>query len=82
MTINFKKHANFSFIRKSLFAHKKTWAVFAILLITALLLDFCFPLPKPGRDSPYAMVVLARDGTPLRAFPDKDHIWRHAISLQ
>jgi len=27
------------------------------------------------------VVVVARDGTPLRAFPGDDHVWRHAVSL-
>lgn len=45
-------------------------------------LDRCFPLPAPGRDSPYALVVVARDGTPLRAFPDKEHVWRHPVALK
>lgn len=66
---------------KTLISYKKIWAATACLLVGLVLLDFAFPLPPPGRDSPYAMVVLARDGSPLRAFPDKDHIWRHAISL-
>jgi penicillin-binding protein 1C len=26
-------------------------------------------------------VVVARDGTPLRAFPGRDHVWRHPVSL-
>src|SRR5262245_34879685 len=52
-----------------------------ILLLTLEVLDRCFPLPVPGRDSPYAMVVVARDGTPLRAFPGDDHVWRHPVSL-
>ena len=51
------------------------------VLATLAALDRMFPLPVPGRDSPYALVVVARDGTPLRAFPDKDHVWRHPISL-
>src|SRR5262245_2901559 len=44
-------------------------------------LDWWFPLPAPGRNSPYAVIVLARDGTPLRAFPGDDHVWRHPVSL-
>src|SRR3954468_1553483 len=52
--------------------------VCAVLL---LMLDWCFPLPVPGRDSPYALVVVARDGTPLRAFPGEDHVWRHPVAL-
>src|SRR6059036_1140850 len=52
-----------------------------ILLLALEVLDRSFLLPTPGRDSPYAMVVVARDGTPLRAFPGDDHVWRHPVSL-
>jgi penicillin-binding protein 1C len=52
------------------------------LAISVLLLDFVFPLPQPGRDSPAAVVVVARDGTPLRAFPDRQHVWRHTMTLE
>src|SRR5438128_6541313 len=51
------------------------------LLLAFAASDRCFPVPTPGRDSPYALVVLARDGTPLRAFPGSDHVWRHPVSL-
>ena len=56
--------------------------VFLSLIIVVLVLDWLFPLPVPGRNSPYAMVVVARDGTPLRAFPGDDHVWRHPVSLK
>lgn len=52
----------------------------ALLLLLAL--DLCFPPPLPGRDAPNALLIIARDGTPLRAFADRDHIWRHPITLQ
>ena len=52
------------------------------LLLLLVVLDRLFPLPTPGRDAPYAVVVLARDGTPLRAFPDHAHVWRHPVTLQ
>jgi penicillin-binding protein 1C len=55
--------------------------VLAIFLVALKALDLCFPLPTPGRASPYATVVVARDGTPLRAFPGEDHVWRHPVSL-
>jgi len=42
----------------------------------ALLLDRLFPLPLPDPASG-STVVLARDGTPLRAFPDRDGVWRY-----
>jgi penicillin-binding protein 1C len=51
------------------------------LVLTFEVVDGLFPLPAPGRDSPYAVTVLARDGTPLRAFPGDDHVWRHSIGL-
>lgn len=35
----------------------------------------------PGRDAPNALLIVARDGTPLRAFPDRDHVWRHPVTL-
>src|SRR2546425_1164471 len=60
---------------------RKLGVSLAILLLTFEALDRCFPLPAPERNSPYAMVVVARDGTPLRAFPGDDHVWRHPVSL-
>src|SRR2546426_736930 len=51
------------------------------MFLTLEVLDRCFPLPAPGRDSPYATVVVARDGTPLRAFPGDDNVWRHPVLL-
>src|SRR5262245_35833369 len=61
----------------------KRWLVVTgLAFATLLLLDFLFPLPEPGRESPYATVVVARDGTPLRAFPGEDHVWRHPVSLK
>jgi len=55
----------------------------ALLALVACLfiLDRIFPPPVPGRDGPRALVVVARDGTPLRAFPDRDHVWRHPVTL-
>jgi len=61
------------------------WRIFfsasAATLLMVLVLDRLFPLPTPGRNAPYAVVVLARDGTPLRAFPDREHVWRHPVAL-
>lgn len=47
-----------------------------------LLADQLFPPPLPGRSAPHAQVVVARDGTPLRAFPDRTHIWRHPVRVE
>ena len=50
-----------------------------LMLLTvafALLLDRLLPLPLPDPTGG-STVVLARDGTPLRAFPDDDGVWRY-----
>src|SRR5213596_29791 len=60
---------------------KKVGAGLLIMFLTLEVLDRCFPLPAPGRHSPYATVVVARDGTPLRAFPGDDYVWRHPVLL-
>lgn len=53
----------------------------ATLLLALLIADRLFPPPLPGRDSPRALLIVARDGTPLRAFPDRNHVWRHPVTL-
>jgi penicillin-binding protein 1C len=53
----------------------------AFLLLLALLLDRLFPLPLPSSTSG-STVVLARDGTPLRAFPDDDGVWRYPTRIE
>ena len=57
----------------------KRIAVSALLLIAlAFLLDRLFPLPLPGA-ADGGTVVLARDGTPLRAFADREGMWRYPV---
>lgn len=55
-----------------------------ILLLAGMLfaLDRLFPPPALDARSGYALVVLARDGTPLRAFPDSTHVWRYPVSIE
>lgn len=53
-------------------------ASLALILTALLLLDQLFPPPIP-RDEP-GMVVVARDGTPLRAWPDADGVWRFPVT--
>ncbi|MEJ2631239.1 MAG: penicillin-binding protein 1C [Acidihalobacter sp.] len=51
----------------------------AALFAAFLLLDRLFPLPLPtGKD--FAVVVTARDGTPLRGFADADGVWRYPVT--
>lgn len=51
------------------------WSTVA-LLSTLLLLDFAFP-PQLPRARDTSTLVVARDGTPLRAFADADGVWRY-----
>lgn len=56
------------------------WGTVAVLL-ALLLLDFAFPPPLPkARD--ISTLVVARDGTPLRAFADRDGVWRYPASQE
>lgn len=52
-----------------------------VLVVLALLLDRLFPLHLPAPDTG-STVVLARDGTPLRAFADSDGVWRYPITAK
>ncbi len=59
----------------------KRSAAFALLLVAcAFVLDRLFPLPLPDGDGG-STVVLARDGSPLRAFPDRDGVWRYPVRI-
>ena len=55
---------------------KRMTAIALAIVATALLLDRLLPIPLPDPASG-STVVLARDGTPLRAFPDADGVWRY-----
>ncbi len=55
--------------------------VIAVMLLVAVLLDRLFPLRLPAPDTG-STVVLARDGTPLRAFADNDGVWRYPITAK
>ncbi|MPZ43000.1 MAG: penicillin-binding protein 1C [Betaproteobacteria bacterium] len=59
----------------------RRWWPLLLALAALLVLDRLFPPPEPDAKR-HAVVVLARDGTPLRAFPDRDHLWRHPVSLE
>lgn len=55
------------------------WSL-AIALALIAALDRLFPPPVPD-SSRQAVVVLARDDTPLRAFPDSTQVWRHPVAI-
>ncbi len=52
-----------------------------VVLALLFLLDRLFPLPLPSATSG-STVVLARDSTPLRAFPDDDGVWRYPTRVE
>ena len=52
-----------------------------VVLIAAMLADLAFPLPLPTTRGQGALVVAA-DGTPLRAFPDAGGIWRDPVAVE
>lgn len=43
-------------------------------------LDRAWPLPDPRADG--AVVVIAADGTPLRAYPSRDGVWRYPVAAE
>jgi len=58
------------------------WAKIILLALACLVaLDRAFPPPVPGHGASHASIVVARDGTPLRAFPGHNHVWRHPVAL-
>lgn len=59
---------------------KTRWSI-AALLSLCVLLDIVFPPPVPNAAVSQSLVILARDGTLLRAFPDAEHVWRHPVQL-
>ena len=56
-----------------------TTSVAAVLLF--FVLDARYPLPNVDPSSLYAKVVVARDGSPLRAFADPSGIWRYPVAM-
>jgi len=50
----------------------------ALALSILLLLDLCFPPPIPHDSA--GLVVVARDGSPLRGWPDADGVWRFPVT--
>jgi len=65
----------------SFFRRRTRWLALALAAAAVLFgLDRLFPPPLPT-GAEHALIVLARDGTPLRAFPDAKHVWRHPVAL-
>ena len=65
---------------------RRTAGVAALILslgvLSFLILDQVFPLPRPGGKGDFASAVIAEDGSPLRAFPDSEGVWRYTMTLE
>lgn len=54
----------------------------ALLLLAALwLADSFYPLSITAKDADFATVVVDQEGYPLRAFADKNGLWRYKVKL-
>jgi penicillin-binding protein 1C len=53
-----------------------------IALALIVLLDRLFPPPIPAIGDDSATIVLARDGTPLRAFANAEGVWRYPVTIE
>lgn len=52
------------------------------LVVLLVALDRLYPPPIPDPFHGGAVVVLARDGTPLRAFADEQGVWRYPVRIE
>jgi penicillin-binding protein 1C len=52
----------------------------AVLAVTFFTLDRLFPIPLPPAND--GVMVVSHDGTPLRAYPTTDGVWRYRISVE
>ncbi len=55
---------------------------FVLLACLLVFLDWRYPFNLPDTDSGFAQLVVDKNGQPLRAFADKQGIWRHQVSLK
>jgi len=53
-----------------------------VIIAIAFIADRLFPLPHPEQTSAFSQTVTAYDGTPLRSFPSRRHIWRNPITIE
>jgi len=60
---------------------RRALAALLLALALAFVLDRLFPLPLPD-PAGGSTIVLARDGKPLRAFPDNDGVWRYPARIE
>jgi penicillin-binding protein 1C len=54
-------------------------SIVVIILLTFLILDLVYPIDLNPKTK--TRIILSSDGTPLRAFPDKNGVWRYPITM-
>lgn len=75
-----RQHAAARAVRAAIGRHPRWTRLIAALMIVVLL-DRLLPPPIPDIDQDSATVVLAADGTPLRAFANARGVWRYPIRI-
>ena len=61
---------------------KRLLLLFVVCFISFWLLDKIYPLPiEQFEKRSFAQLVVASDGKPLRAFPDKQGVWRYPVTI-
>lgn len=60
---------------------KRLGLLLLLMAASFLLMDQLAPLPNPYAEDHFSTVVVAADGTPLRAFADDNGVWRYSVSL-
>jgi penicillin-binding protein 1C len=60
---------------------KKAVLFSGLLIAMLMLLDQLYPISLQPSPEHYAQIIVAEDGTPLRAFADYNGIWRYPVSL-
>ena len=70
-----------AFFRRN--GRRMRWGVIAVVLFVLLVavLDFLCPLPLAAWDDS-GTIVLAADGSPLRAYPTRSGVWRYRVMPQ
>lgn len=61
---------------------KRGLALALLLVVSFFIADQLSPLPSPYNQDDFATIVVAEDGTPLRAFADANGVWRYPVTLE
>ena len=69
-------------IRDKAYAVGKICLLIIFILMSAWLFDRLYPISLKSSQQQYAQIIVAEDGTPLRAFADNNGIWRYPVTLE